>query len=331
MTRRLSWNRLAAAWLIGGTILAGAAAPAPAHAGAPVDVLYAGSLVALNEQTVGPAFTKTTGYGYQGEGMGSVAAANLIKARLRTPDIFESADPTVNTQDLSDAANGNYVSWYFVFGSTRLVLAYNPHSRFAADFQHARQGTVPWYTVLEQPGLRLGRTDPRLDPKGYFTLMMAQLATRYYHVPNLSRRLFGAPDNAAQIFPEETLVARLAAGQLDAAILYLTEAVAQHLPYLRLPPQIDLGETAYAATYATATYTSQGKVHHGTPVLYTVTIPRTAHNLLGAEAFVRFIVAGKGRTLYQQGGVLPTRILVGGNARTVPPALVGLIQGHYAG
>ena len=51
-----------------------------------------------------------------------------------------------------------------------MVIGYNPTSKFATDLQAASNGSKPWYQVLEEPGLRLGRTDPALDPKGVRTL-----------------------------------------------------------------------------------------------------------------------------------------------------------------
>lgn len=44
-----------------------------------VDVLYAGSLVRLMEQELGPRFTETTGYRFVGFAAGSVELANEIK------------------------------------------------------------------------------------------------------------------------------------------------------------------------------------------------------------------------------------------------------------
>lgn len=331
-------NRMTTRWIVALSVaaLAGcmcgarSAAPARAASGA-VNVLYAGSLIAVNEHKVGPAFTNATGYTYQGQGGGSVALANLIKARVRTPDVFESADPSVNIDDLAGAKNGNYVSWYFVFARTRLVIGFNSHSRFASAFRAAQAGRIPWYKVLERPGMRLGRTDPKLDPKGYRTILMAQLAARYYHAVGLEKSILGTPENTAQIFPEETLVARLQTGQLDAGIFYLNEAIEQHLPYINLPSAIDLGAPADAGIYKTARYTTpDGKVHVGAPILYTITIPRTARNLAGAEAFVRFVVKGDGLKLYKADGVLPSTVLVGGNVAAVPAALSGLARGRVA-
>src|SRR5208283_5162974 len=60
-----------------------------------ISVLYAGSLGNLMETDVGPAFSRAKGYKYLGEAKGSVLSANLIKDKLRTPEVFISADPKV--------------------------------------------------------------------------------------------------------------------------------------------------------------------------------------------------------------------------------------------
>src|SRR5947209_16315708 len=66
-------------------------------AGGTVNVYYAGSLVNLNENLVGPAFATGSGYTYQGKSAGSGAIANQIKGKLATPDVVEFADPAVNS------------------------------------------------------------------------------------------------------------------------------------------------------------------------------------------------------------------------------------------
>jgi len=78
-----------------------------------VSVLYAGSLAAVMENGIGPAFVKATGYGYQGEAQGSLGAAQMIRGRLRTPDIFISSDPAVNESLLMGPQNGSMVKWSF--------------------------------------------------------------------------------------------------------------------------------------------------------------------------------------------------------------------------
>jgi molybdate/tungstate transport system substrate-binding protein len=284
-----------------------------------ISVLYAGSLVNLMEKQVGPAFTQATGYPYEGEGKGSTALANEIKGRLRTPDIFISASAAVD-ESLMGADNGNYVSWYAPFIRTSLVIGYNDKSKFAADLQAAANGSKPWYQVLEEPGFRLGRTDPALDPKGVRTIILMELAQQYYNQPDLSQKILGSPENASQIFPEEELVARLGSGQLDAGFFYLNEVKEQNLPYITLPVQINLGDPAYNSTYAKASYTDPktGQTTKGSATVYTITIPNTSKNKDGAIAFVNFLFSTQGKAILTGDGLILVTPTVKGDTSAVP-------------
>ncbi|HUX85721.1 MAG TPA: extracellular solute-binding protein [Chloroflexota bacterium] len=306
------------------------AAPTPAtsvpHGSGIVNVLYAGSLVTLLEKHVGPAFNTATGFTFQGEGKGSVAIANLIKGKTRTPDVFISADPSVNAL-LEGSSNGNYVSWWVPFARTALVVAWSPRSRFAGDFTNAKDGKRTWESVLEEPGLHLGRTDPALDPKGYRTLWLFQLDEARTGNKGEAQRILGSPTNPAQIFPEEQLVARLQGGQLDAGIFYQIEAVEAHLPYLELPASINQGEPAQAAHYATVSYiNSKGTTFKGSPIIYTVTIPSTVHNETGAASFVQFLFSEAGQKLLIDEGLLSTVPVVSGNSSAVPSLLQSVVK-----
>ncbi len=190
-----------------------------ASAAETVSVLYAGSLVNLMEHSVGPTFDKAWGDRFQGYAGGSNLLANQIKGKLRQGDVFISANPKVNAS-LMGSANGDWVSWYIAFAQSPLVIGYNPSSRFAADFK-----TTPWYQALSEPGIRLGRTDPKLDPKGQLTLELMHQAETFYKDPDLAQRVLGAPENPDEVLPEETLVGRLQSGQLDAGFFYSTENV----------------------------------------------------------------------------------------------------------
>ena len=100
-----------------------------------VSVLYAGSLATVMENGLGPASSKSTGYEYQGEAQGSLAAARMIRDHLRSPDVFISADPSVNEKILMGSQNGELVTWFLTLASSQLVLAYNPSSKFVAQIQ----------------------------------------------------------------------------------------------------------------------------------------------------------------------------------------------------
>lgn len=260
-------------------------------AGGTVNVLYAGSLVNLMEHGIGPAFDTSGGGHFQGYAGGSTGLAHEIKARLRHGDVFISASPPVN-DSLMGAAHGNWVSWYLTFAQSPLVIGYNPTSRFAADLKRK-----PWYEVLQEPGIRIGRTDPKLDPKGKLTVKLLDKAARIYKQPNLAQKVLGAPENPAQVFPEENLVGRLQSGQLDVGFFYSTETADLKIPAIQLPPQ-----TALSAHY-------------------TVTVLRDAPNPAGAAHFVTFLLGPQGRQLMQQHGLDLVKPTLSGDANKVPASI----------
>ena len=62
-----------------------------------------------------------------------------------------------------------------------------------------------------------------------------QRAETFYKIPGLSQRVLGAPENPAEVLPEETLVGRLQSGQLDAGFFYSTETADAKIPAIALP------------------------------------------------------------------------------------------------
>jgi len=262
----------------------------------PVSVLYAGSLVNVMENRIGPAFNQATGAQFRGFAAGSVALANQIKDKLRQADVFISAVPSVNAQ-LMGPQNGDWVRWYTSFATSPLVIGYNPQSRFAADLKSSA-----WYGVMVRPGFRLGRTDPKLDPKGALTIQFMQKAAQYYQRPTLAADILGPDENPAQVFPEETLVGRLEAGQLDAGFFYSIEAVSAHIPYITPPAAITLNAE------------------------YTVTIVQHAPNMDGAVAFVRFLLGTDGTRILKDTGFTLLQPKVAGDAGSVPSALRSVVK-----
>jgi molybdate/tungstate transport system substrate-binding protein len=290
-----------------------------------VSILYAGSLAAVMENGVGPAFAKATGYGYQGEAQGSLGAAQMIRDHVRTPDIFISADPAVNQSVLMGPQNGSLVKWFVTLASSQLVLAYNPRSKFASKFEAVITNKMPWYEVLEMPGVHFGRGDPRIDPKGYRTLFLFSLAGKYYHRREIPG-LLGDPLNPAQVFPEIVLMARVESGQFDAGIFYKHEVVAHKLPYITLPPEINLSDVHFAALYAGESYaTPSGQHVSGTPILFTLTIPENARHREAALAFAKFLLSSN--NLLTQNGLGSVEHQVAGELNQVPSDLRSFISG----
>jgi molybdate/tungstate transport system substrate-binding protein len=225
------------------------------------------------------------------------------------------------------SSNGDIVTWFLTLASSQLVLAYNPESKFAAKFQAASDGNVPWYEVLETPGVRFGRGDPRIDPKGYRTLFLFELAGKHYHRPELPG-LLGDPINPAQVFPEIVLLAHVQSGQFDAGIFYKHEVVAHKLPFVSFPPEINLGDPKFSAFYAQAAYTTPSGEHvSGAPILFTITIPKTVRHKAAAEAFVQFMLSSN--KLLEEFGLGTVDHRVGGDIMQVPTDLSSFSSGEY--
>jgi len=270
------------------TSSAGAGKPAASGHGK-VSVLYAGSLVNMMEHDLGPAFAGATHYSYEGVGAGSTELVAQIKGKVRVGDVFISASPKAN-DGLEGTANGDWVSWYATFAKAPLVIGYNPQSSFAAQFR-----TKPWYKVITEPGIRVGVTDPKLDPKGKLTVQAMDEAAAKLGLPELK-----AGVSRFTVFPEEDLVGRLEAGQLDAGFFYSNEAKEQHIPTVPITP--------VAAS-----------------AMYTVTILEGAPNPSGAEAFVSYLLGPTGRATLQRHGLTVLSPTVTGSAGAVPAGLRSLL------
>jgi molybdate/tungstate transport system substrate-binding protein len=156
--------------------------------------------------------------------------------------------------------------------------------------------------VLAEPGLKLGRTDPKLDPKGALTVALLKRAEAFYSKPGLSSQIFGEPDNPARVLPEETLVGRLQSGQLDFGFFYSTETLDAKIPAFRLPDEV------------------------AQKARYTVTILRDAPNPAGAERFVSFLLGSQGRDLLTQHGLELLKLDLSGDREAVPAAIKSLVE-----
>ncbi len=254
--------------------------------GGNVTTLFAGSLVAYMERDLGPAFEKASGYGFAGFGGGSTELANEIKGGVRRGDVFVSAAAAAD-RSLEGAANGNWVSWYASFMASPLELAYNPQSSLGRQLASGK----PWYRVLAEPGVRVGRTDPKLDPKGVLTSEAIAAAANRLHDPALL-----AAEPHFETFPETALVGRMQAGQLDAGFFYAVEAQTAKLATVALTPVYKYAE-------------------------YTVTVLNRAPNPAGAASLVRYLLSRSRSYTLARNGLNTERPRLEGSRAAVPASL----------
>ena len=235
----------------------------------------------------------------------------------RFPDVFISVGEKPITKLIDN--NPSLAKWYIGFASDELVIAYNPKSQFAADFEKAKIGAIPWYQVLAKPGIRFLRSDPLLDSKGCYTVIATKLAGILYHNSSLSSSILKGERNQDQLRPEELLLTLLETGEADAIPAYKHEAIERGFPFISLPPEVNLGDPAFTCYYKQASCTQlHGTLNFGKPIVFDVTIPNTVRNTEGAIQFVKFLFSNQGKKIFQNDGfslLLPT---AGGYKTAIP-------------
>jgi molybdate/tungstate transport system substrate-binding protein len=300
--------------------------PAPAKPTGTVSVAAASSLSYLSEKVIGPAFTKAEVYKFSGTYNASGDLESDIASGEITPNVFESVGG-----DNITPLEPKFTKWYAQYAGTSMVVAYNPNSKYASQFKAFADGSKPLsglFTLLETPGLKLGRTDPNIDPQGRDFIYMLELAQSYYHLPSDTvAKILGTSDfgssTSSQIYAESSLDATLQSGQLDASSAFITQAIELHLDYIPLPSAINLGDSTLATQYAkaTVTITSNGAkvTKSGSPQWIDITIigkPTPA-----AIAFVKYTLSPAGLALYKAGGFTLAPPVVTGDSSAIPAAL----------
>lgn len=275
----------------------------------PIVVFTAGSLARPMRAAL-DSFARREGVRFQLEAAGSLETARKLTELGKIPDVIALADEEIFPAVLEP----RYTTWYTRFARNRIVLVYSPTSRFADELARG-----DWREVMTRPGIEVGRSDPDRDPGGYRALLAMKLAEVHYGEPGLAGRLKAAAP-ARNVRPKEVdLVALLQTGELDVAWLYESVARAMKLPFVPLPPEIDLGDPAHAALYATASVRVLGAsagdtlTVRGTPIMYALSIPTAAPHAELADRFLRFLFSPAGRAALRAEslGVLEEVELVG--------------------
>ena len=226
------------------------------------------------------------------ENAGSLETARKLTEIGKIPDIVAVADYEVIPLLLIPS----HATWYAKFARNRMVLAYEDRSRGASEID-----TNNWWQVVTRPGVQVGRADPSLDPNGYRTLLVWQLAERFYKQPGLGER-FLATAPARNVRPKEAdLVGLLQAGEFD--YIWSYESIAQGVgaKYVTLPREIDLSAPDDSAEYAVASVLVAGRTPRdsvtmrGQPIVYAFTIPTRAPHPQIAAKFAEYLESADGK------------------------------------
>jgi len=301
-TRRVTRRAVLAT---GGALGVGALAGCIGASGrAAASVLSAGSLLVVFAEDVGPAFERDTDYGFRGEFHGSKTVMRMVEDGQKHPDVVVSADVGL-LRDALESGSAPRSDWDVVFAANEVGVTYNPETAVGTRLEAGE----PWYEVLRDPDAEVARSDPDLDPLGYRTVQLFELAEQYYEEPGLAADL----QDALRVDPEEShLLAAVETGDRAAAIAYENMAVDHDLSFVHLPPECNFSDPQYADHYASVAYEmDDGTTVRGSPVLYAATVLDGADNPDAGEAFLGYLLDNP--DLLESGGLVVSDSLPMGN------------------
>lgn len=282
--------------LLAASALAGTLAPSPAAELTALDVAYAGSMGSVMEGPIKSAVAADLGLDLRGRALEATALANLIAGGSIRPDVFIAItqDPILTVLRTGKAKSAEPIA------HTEMVIAYSPKSRFAAQFDRARRGQTQWWIVLQQPGLRFGRTDPLTDPQGRNIVFTMMLAAKLYRRPNLPEHVLGPIINSRQIFSESSVLSRLQSGQLDACSAYKIQPGPFDLPYVSLPAQVNLSSGNVGEQNPEVKLTVGGQTYHPEPLVFYAAALADSANPRGASEFVKWLKSSKAQLIFRR-------------------------------
>lgn len=231
---------------------------------------------------------------------GSRACAHVI-LEGRDADVIALADPYV----FEDLLVPDHVDIFFVFATDQMVLAYDEFSSQSSSINKNN-----WMEILLDSRVTFARSDHNLDPCGYRTLMVWQLAERLHNMPGLFDRL-NLKCSQEYIYPKSIdLCAALLEGKVDYAFEYLSVTRQLGFKYIAFSDQINLSHPAYADHYSQVTVTVDGKsggisLIRGTPIEFAVAIPKNSANKVLANEFVKLLTSPEGEKILENCGLIP--------------------------
>lgn len=281
------------------------------------------------------------------EPAGSVACVQKITETGEECDVLASADYSL-IPSMMMTAESDYADWYIIFAVNRMTLVYTDNSKYSDEITSDN-----WYEILRRSDVKWGFADPNLDPCGYRSPMVIQLAEAEYGDNMIFEDLIEAnsgitisedagvftinsnmtdlnPNTDRLMIREKSveLVTFVQEGGLDYAFEYSSVAEQHGLKHLELPVTIDLSSADCADIYKTvkiekATTTSTGK-----PIVYGLTIPKNAPNPTVAEEFVKYIINEFGQTVFNNNGQPPVVPALADDVDKVPQSLQTYLVEH---
>ena len=283
---------------------------------------HAGSLLAAFTQLEGEFKKQRPGVTVVDTSGGSVDLVRRFAAGSLECDVIAPADHLVIDTMLKPSRLVNYT---IVFATGRMVLAYMATDAKASALKVTGSFNPPtsvpqvnpgWYEVLTGAGVRVNGAHPFMDPGGYRTHMIFELAQSHYQVPGLYNALLQHYQvNVAD--PSAAPPAPVLGKDFTFQFTYEHTAAAaakrdSSYRYAMLPAEIDLSSSKpdlYPSGVTIPGLGIQGSMASVTipasAVAWGVTIPGNARNRDNAVAFLELLLGQSGRMALTTNGPMP--------------------------
>jgi molybdate/tungstate transport system substrate-binding protein len=277
-----------------------------------ITVFHAGSL-AIPFSEMEKEFEKLfPQYDVQREASGSRVAARKISEIGKAADVMASADYKV----IDNLLIPNDAKFNIQFATNEMVIAYTLKSKYTNEINENN-----WPMIFLKDGVKIGHSNPNMDPCGYRSMLVIKLAENFYKVDDFYNKLLGYGDsykvgeenkNKVVVRPKETdLLGLLEVNLYDYLFIYKSVARQHGLKYITLPKQISLKDNEFKDFYNTVSFKIDGKtpgtynIKKGVAMVYGVTIAQnkiSPKNKDGAIKFVKFILSNKGQEIMTRNG-----------------------------
>lgn len=277
-----------------------------------VTIFHAGSLSVPFAEIEKAFEAKYPQYDVQREASGSRAAARKITDIKKPADVMASADYKV----IDNLMIPDHAKFNAQFATNEMAIAFTGKAKYADQITAEN-----WPEIFLKEGVKVGHSDPNMDPCGYRSMLVTKLAEDYYKMPGLFDKLFGYGDsyqhgdeNKAKVIvrPKETdLLGLIEAGMYDYLYIYKSVAEQHNLKYLTLPEEVSLKSAKFADQYKNATFQINGKkpgewiTKKGGPMVYGITVAEndiSPANKNGAVLFVKFVLSEQGQEIMTKNG-----------------------------
>ncbi|MFP4136700.1 MAG: tungstate ABC transporter substrate-binding protein WtpA [Candidatus Acetothermia bacterium] len=311
-----------------------------AEASTSLKIFHAGSLSVPLKRVAEEFEEMNPEVNVQLEAHGSVLAVRQVTQVGKRGDVVAVADYSL----IPSMMIPDYADFYLQFARNEIVIAHTENSALSGEVSKEN-----WYKVLADPDVRFGFSNPNMDPCGYRSLMVSQLAELHYSEVGIFDDLI--VDNTDVTVKEEDggyvldtseplrpntakvsirnkevdLVSMLQSGGLDYAFEYRSLAEQHGLQFVSLPEEVNLSSTEHSEAYGKVSVrTDDGDLKKAKPIVYGVTIPEGAPNPDLAREFVSFMVSEKGREIFSELGQPP--IVPARGFGEVPEGLEELVE-----